>query len=60
MLSLRYKPIWIFASMVLVLGVIWGSLQTAFGGAVPGRLPTFMCGAQQRQLFARAQSLRVP
>lgn len=35
MLSLRYKSIWIFASVVLVLGVIWGSLQTAFGGAVP-------------------------
>jgi hypothetical protein len=35
MLSLRYKTIWIFASMVLVLGVIWGSVQTSFGGAVP-------------------------
>jgi len=35
MLSLRYKPLWIFASMVLVLAVVWGSLQTAFGGPVP-------------------------
>ena len=35
MLSLRYKPIWIFASIVLVLAVIWGSLQTAYGGPEP-------------------------
>ena len=35
MLSLRYKPIWIFASVVLVLGVAWGSLQTTFSGSVP-------------------------
>ena len=35
MLSLQYKPIWIFASMVLVLAVVWGSLQTVFSGAAP-------------------------
>ena len=33
MLNLRYRPIWIAASVVLVLGVVWGSLQTALGGA---------------------------
>jgi len=35
MLNLRYRPFWIVASLVLVLGVVWGSLQTAFGGEVP-------------------------
>ena len=35
MLNLRYRPFWIAASAVLVLGVVWGSLQSAFGGAVP-------------------------
>ena len=35
MLNLRYRPFWIAASLVLVLGVVWGSLQTAFGGEVP-------------------------
>ena len=35
MLNLRYRPFWIAASAVLVLGVVWGSLQTALGGEVP-------------------------
>ena len=35
MLNLRYRPFWIAASAVLVLGVVWGSLQSAFGGEVP-------------------------
>jgi VanZ family protein len=35
MLDLRYRPFWIAASLVLVLGVVWGSLQTAIGGEVP-------------------------
>jgi VanZ family protein len=35
MLNLRYRPFWIAASVVLVLGVVWGSLQSAFGGEVP-------------------------
>jgi VanZ family protein len=35
MLDLRYRPFWIAASAVLVLGVVWGSLQTALGGEVP-------------------------
>ena len=35
MLNLRFRPFWIAASCVLVLGVVWGSLQTAFGGEVP-------------------------
>jgi VanZ family protein len=35
MLNLRHRPFWIAASAVLVLGVVWGSLQTAFGGHVP-------------------------
>jgi len=35
MLNLRYRPFWIAASVVLVLGVVWGSLQTVFGGEVP-------------------------
>ncbi len=32
MLSLRYRAFWIAASVVLVTVVVWGSLQTAFGG----------------------------
>lgn len=32
MLPLRYRGFWITASMTLVLTVVWGSLQTAFGG----------------------------
>jgi VanZ family protein len=32
MLTLRYKNLWIIASVVLVATVIWGSVQTAFGG----------------------------
>jgi len=28
MLNLRYRKLWLVASVVLVLGVIWGSLQT--------------------------------
>jgi VanZ family protein len=32
MLNLRYRALWIAASVVLVLTVVWGSLQTAFGG----------------------------
>ena len=35
MLNLRYRPFWIAASVVLVLGVVWGSLQTGLGGEVP-------------------------
>lgn len=35
MLNLRYRPAWIAASAVLVLGVVWGSLQTVLGGEVP-------------------------
>ena len=35
MLNLRYRPVWIAASAVLVLGVVWGSLQTSLGGEVP-------------------------
>jgi VanZ family protein len=35
MLNLRYRPFWIAASAVLVLVVVWGSLQTALGGEVP-------------------------
>ncbi len=35
MLDLRYRPFWIAASVVLVLLVAWGSLQSAFGGEVP-------------------------
>ena len=35
MLQLRHRPFWIAASAVLVLGVVWGSLQTAFGGPAP-------------------------
>ena len=35
MLTLRYKPLWIVASVVLVLGVIWGSLQTKYGVHAP-------------------------
>ena len=32
MLTLRYRTLWITASVVLVLVVVWGSLQSAFGG----------------------------
>ena len=32
MLPLRYRVFWIAASVVLVLVVVWGSLQNAFGG----------------------------
>lgn len=32
MLDLRFRHFWIAASVTLVLTVIWGSLQTAFGG----------------------------
>jgi VanZ family protein len=35
MLNLRYRPFWIAASAVLVLAVIWGSLQNKIGGEVP-------------------------
>lgn len=35
MLNLRFRPFWIAASAVLVLGVVWGSLQTVLGGEVP-------------------------
>ena len=35
MLELQHRPFWIATSAVLVLGVVWGSLQTALGGAVP-------------------------
>ena len=35
MLNLRYRPFWIAASAVLVLVVVWGSLQTALSGEVP-------------------------
>jgi VanZ family protein len=32
LLNLRYRAFWIAASALLVLIVVWGSLQTAFGG----------------------------
>ena len=32
MLDLRYRPYWIAASVILVLGVVWGSLQSALSG----------------------------
>lgn len=35
MLDLRYQPFWIAASAVLVLGVVWGSLQTSLSAEVP-------------------------
>jgi len=35
MLTLRYRPLWLLASIVLVLVVIWGSLQTRYGLNVP-------------------------
>ena len=35
MLELHHRRFWIATSAVLVLGVVWGSLQTALGGAVP-------------------------
>jgi VanZ family protein len=35
MLNLRYRLFWIAASAVLVLGVVWGSLQTSPSMEVP-------------------------
>jgi VanZ family protein len=35
MLNLRYRPFWLATSAVLVLGVVWGSLQTSLSGEVP-------------------------
>ena len=35
MLALNYRNFWIAASVVLVLGVAWGSLQTAFATEAP-------------------------
>ena len=35
MLSLRYKQFWIIVSIVLLLGVVWGTLETAFSGLMP-------------------------
>ena len=35
MLDLRHRRFWIATSAVLVLGVVWGSLQTALGAAIP-------------------------
>lgn len=35
MLHLRYQSFWIAASAVLVLGVVWGSLQTSLDADVP-------------------------
>ena len=35
MLTLRYKPLWIAASVALVLAVIWGSLQTSYAVKAP-------------------------
>ena len=32
MLNLRYRRLWIVASVALVLGVVWGSLQNVVGG----------------------------
>ena len=32
MLNLRYRRLWIAASVLLVLGVVWGSLQNVVGG----------------------------
>jgi len=32
LLNLRYRAFWIAASALLVLIVVWGSLQTVFGG----------------------------
>jgi VanZ family protein len=32
MLNLRYRKLWLLASVVLVLGVIWGSLQNVVSG----------------------------
>ena len=34
MLNLRYRRFWVAASVALVVAVVWGSLQTAFGGPV--------------------------
>jgi VanZ family protein len=35
MLTLRFRPLWIAASLLLVLSVVWGSLQTTIGAEVP-------------------------
>ena len=35
MLNLRFRPFWIAASAILVLVVVWGSLQNSLGGAMP-------------------------
>jgi hypothetical protein len=35
MLNLHYRPFWIAASAILVLGVVWGSLQASLGGELP-------------------------
>jgi VanZ family protein len=35
MLELRHRRIWIALSVVLVLGVVWGSLQPATGSSMP-------------------------
>ena len=35
MLELRYRWLWVTASVVLVLGVIWGSLQTSLDFPAP-------------------------
>jgi VanZ family protein len=32
MLNLRYRKLWLAASVVLVLGVVWGSLQNVVSG----------------------------
>jgi VanZ family protein len=34
MLKLRYRNFWIVASIVLLLGVVWGSLQTSVSASV--------------------------
>jgi VanZ family protein len=35
MLTLRYRRFWVTASVILVLVVVWGSLQTAFSVRTP-------------------------
>lgn len=35
MLHLRFRPYWIIASTLLVLSVVWGSLQTSLHDQVP-------------------------
>ena len=41
MLALRHRWLWGTASVVLVLGVIWGSLQTSVDIPVPGGFDKF-------------------